>query len=199
MLNTILKVILVLVLISGGYFIYLGMTNQEDTTVTTVEIDAPIEMVYQYVSNQTLSKAWLPGLESIERVGQGKMEVGAKYNMVFKEGKRTFEMMETITAIEPNEKFAFDLEDKLMTGHVDVTFASNGDMTTVTETHTFSAHSFAGRAMMGLMKGAIKKGKKDMYNDLKTAVETNSGNYEPAAEPEPVEPDTTAVTQERDV
>ncbi len=193
MLNKVLKAILVLVLISAAYFVYLGISNKEDTVLTTVEIDAPAEMVYQYVTNETLSKSWLPGLESIERVGEGELEVGAKYNLVFKEGKRTFEMMETITAVEPNQRFAFKLEDKMMTGHVDVSLEADGDRTTVTETHTFSARSFSGRAMMGLMKGAIKKGKKDMYNDLKTAVESNSGDYVPD-EPEPEVVDSTDVS-----
>ena len=190
MLNKILKVLLVLILLSAAYFIYLGATNKSDEVVSEVVIDASADKVYRYFTDPELSKEWLPGFVSATQMQGDGVEEGAVFELIFKEGKREFVMTETFVSVVENEHIAFNLDDKMMTGLVDIKLAAEGESTKVTETHNYSARNFVGRGMMGLMKGAINKSKQKMYEDLKGVVESGKGWVEP--EPPSEEADTTA-------
>ena len=176
MLNTVLKGIVIFVLLSISYAIYVGVTNKGDEIITEVQIDAPVEVVYDYLTDLEKSKEWLIGLKSIEQISGDSLVVGAQYRVVYDGGRKDIVMTETITSIEQNQRFAFSLVDDFMTGEVDITLKSGETSTTsngtfLKEVNTFRGNSFMSRMMTGLFKQSFKQGKKQMYDKLKEVSE----------------------------
>jgi hypothetical protein len=60
-------------------------------------IKKPIKTVINLFDSEDNLYSWQEGLQQVEHISGKKGEVGAKMKLIFKLGKRTFEMVETIT------------------------------------------------------------------------------------------------------
>lgn len=171
MLNKVLKGIILFVLLSIGYAVFIGVTNKQNEIVTEVEIDAPPGIVYEYITDFEKSKQWIDRLETIEKVSGEDLAVGSRYDLTFSEGKRDMVIHETLTVVRENERFAFEVEDEFLTGTVDITLTPTEEGTLVREVNTFTGNTFVARMMLGMAKRSIKRGKQDMYNKLEDICE----------------------------
>jgi len=172
MLNKVLKGIIAFLLLIGLVFIALGLGSGKHKTETSIEINAPIEEVYAFVLDENNSDKWLTGFSSSKLLSGEKGQVGSKYEMTFIYNGKEMKMYETITDVTPNEKLAFELNDKMMDGTVELLFEPTSNGTKVTELHNFQSKGFVAKAMNTLVKGMIKKGKVKMYEDLKASIES---------------------------
>ncbi len=166
MINRILKAVIVLFLIAAGYFIYQGAANVEDTIVTRVEIQADPSIVFDFITDPDKVGEWLTGLRSMEKISGEDMEVGATYELVFKEGKRDMVIMETITAIEQDARFAFIMEDDFLSGTIDITLTPTTTGTLLQEVNVYRGRTFVARAITGVFKMSIRNAKRGMYEGL---------------------------------
>jgi len=171
MLRTFLKGIIVFVLLSGAYFIYVGMTHDQGEILTRVEIEAPAADVYEYVADPEKSKAWIPGLKRIELISGDTMAVDSEYRLVFEYNGKQMPMYETITDVVKNKQLAFDLTSDFVNSHIDISLSESNGITTVTETNTYSGNNFLARAMTGMTKKSTKVRQQEMYDKLKDVVE----------------------------
>ncbi|XAM00962.1 SRPBCC family protein [Phycisphaeraceae bacterium D3-23] len=69
----------------------------------TIRVDAPRPTVWQHIEDPELQKAWMTGLLSNELIEGEKSQVGGKFKMVIKEGRKEQTYDGEITAHdEPN-------------------------------------------------------------------------------------------------
>lgn len=71
-----------------------------------IEIDLPRDRVIELFDNPDNIKKWQPGLVSFEHVSGEPGQVGAKSKLVYKMGKRTINMVETITTRDLPDVFS---------------------------------------------------------------------------------------------
>lgn len=179
MLNTFLKIVIALVLLSLGYFVYMGATHREGTIQTDVVIDAPAEEVYRYLGDPSLAPLWIPGLISIEQTSGQGLSVGATYKLIFESGKNQIVMTETVTDVEPFQRLDFQLESDFVNSDIAIELTPEGRSTRVTETNNYRGNNFLARAMTGLTKRATAQHQKSMYDSLKDAVESDAAATAP--------------------
>ena len=98
-------------------------------------------------------------------------EVGSKTRQIYLERGRTVEMIETITAHEPQKYFAGTIEGPGMNGTIRIDFVDKGDRTGLRMRADFQACSFMMSLMMPFMKGAIKKRQGGDLQNFKRMVE----------------------------
>ena len=175
MLKTFLKGIIVFVLLSAAYFIYMGVTNKDGEIITKVEIEAASDVVYSFISEADKAKLWIAGLSSVELISGEEMEVGSSYRMVFEYNGKQMSMTETVTDSKENQQFGFDLTSDFVNSHIDISFEESDGKTIVTETNTYSGNNFLARAMTGITKKSTKVRQQAMYDKLKEVVEEEGG------------------------
>jgi hypothetical protein len=139
-----------------------------------VVINLPIDRVIElFDSTENLFK-WQPGLLKFEHLDGKPGEVGAKYLMVFEQGKRKIEMTETITAKDLPNVFNSIYETKGVWNEVRNKFSVVDQNTTKYE--TFSTFKFKGlmKFFSLVMPGAFKK-QSQKYLDLFKAFAEKEG------------------------
>ena len=73
----------------------------------TVEIDRPLEEVFNYVVNVENAPKWQPAVIEVKRITNGPIGVGTKFKEVAKMMGRRVDTICEITELETNKKFAF--------------------------------------------------------------------------------------------
>ncbi len=77
-----------------------------------IEINQPIDKLVELFDNENNLFKWMNGLQSIERLEGNPGEKGSTTKMLFKEGKREIEMIETIIENKLPEEFTATYEAK---------------------------------------------------------------------------------------
>jgi len=129
-----------------------------------IEIDQPLKEVYRAFKDPDNLPRWLEGLQRTEQVSGEPGEVGSVTRQIYLERGRTVEMIETITAHEPERFFAGALEGPGMRGDLRVDFVDRGETTGMRFSGDIKPCSLMMRLMMPLMKGSIRN---RQMNDLK--------------------------------
>lgn len=68
-------------------------------------INKPLDLVIKLFDNAENMKKWQPDLQSYELLEGNSGQIGAKMKLVYKIGKRTMEMVETITSKNHPDEF----------------------------------------------------------------------------------------------
>lgn len=122
-----------------------------------IRVDCPVEHTWQTFCNVDLMQEWVQGFLSVEILEGEPETVGSKHRLLFQEGKRQVELIQTVTAFDPNERFAFTATTKGMRNACETTFAADGEGTVIRSSNQFFADGFFFKLMMPLMRGAITK------------------------------------------
>jgi uncharacterized protein YndB with AHSA1/START domain len=130
------------------------MANHSKVTVT---IDRPAEMVWDKLMDPDNLKHWLTGFVSAEHVSGQHDKPGAVSKLRFKEGGREMEVMETVTALEPHQRYAFTMNSTAFDVDTDIRLVSFGSRTEMIQTVQFFPKQFFMKLLMPVMKGAMKK------------------------------------------
>jgi carbon monoxide dehydrogenase subunit G len=72
---------------------------------TQIDIQLPIDRVVELFDNPDNMKKWMEGLQSFEAISGTPGKEGAKSKLTFQMGKRSIEMIETITVSNLPEEF----------------------------------------------------------------------------------------------
>ena len=172
----ILIVILVLVallLFSSRNYIFNGKT--------VTHVSAPLEQTFTTAMNEDHMKEWLSNKQmkfvGIERISGEENEAGSQWKLTYLErGKRKMEMIETVTDFIENERFSFDLDDKMFRFHIDMLFKRDGEGSIIEEVASGTGKKLISKAMLCLFSGQAQKMKKGMYQKLKEIIERESGS-----------------------
>lgn len=122
-----------------------------------IEINQPINKVVELFDNEDNLFKWMNGLQSIEHLEGNPGEKGSTTKMLFKEGKREIEMIETILENKLPEEFTATYEAKGVYNLAKISFVSLTDSKTkyLTE-QEFQLKGFM-KLIGWLMPGAFKK------------------------------------------
>jgi hypothetical protein len=137
-----------------------------------IEINKPIaEVLVQFNNSDNLSN-WMEGLVSFEHVSGEARQPGAKSKLVFNMGKRTIEMIETITVRNLPHEFSGTYEVKGVCNRVKHHFIPLSETITkqVTE-HEFQFKGFM-KTVGFVMPGSFKNQSIKHLQDFKKFVES---------------------------
>ena len=113
------------------------------------------EVIALFNDPDNLSK-WQPGLQSFEHVSGEAGQPGAKSRMLYNEGRREIEMIETIIARDLPESFSATYEAKGVWNEISNQFLVEGDQTRWVMDSEFRFSGFM-RLMPIFMRGAFRK------------------------------------------
>lgn len=122
-----------------------------------VEINKPLKEVYAAFRDPDNMPRWLQGLRRTEQVRGQPGEVGAVTKQIYLERGRLVEMIETITAHEPERFFAGRLETPGMRSTLRVDFEDRGARTGLRFGGDFQGCSLIMKLMLPFMTGAVSK------------------------------------------
>lgn len=122
-----------------------------------VIINADRATVVDMFDNEENIKKWQPGFISMERIEGEHGQVGSKYKMNYKMGKREIEMIETILEKDLPNKFVGTYEAKNVWNHIVNNFEEMPDGKTKYWTENEFKMSGFMKIMAFFMPGAFKK------------------------------------------
>lgn len=127
-----------------------------------IEINQPIDKVIQLFDNEDNLFKWMNGLQSIEHLEGKPGEKGSTSKMLFKEGKREIEMIETILENKLPKEFIATYEAKGVYNLVKISFVSLTD--TKTKYTTEQEFQFKGfMKLIGFLMPATFKKQTNKY------------------------------------
>lgn len=161
----------------------LGIITPSYSYSSQVIIERPIAHTWKVFTDPDNTGKWLEGFKSIETIEGEPMTVGSKFRIVFLQDGEEFEMLETMTAIDENERFAFDLETEVHTGSVDIRFSELDSMQTeITAVTVSEGKNLFMKSMFVLMKGYFQSMSDQQYAKLKEVIEATEMTEELEAE-----------------
>ncbi|NNC84675.1 MAG: hypothetical protein HKN75_01260 [Bacteroidia bacterium] len=154
-------------------FILVGVFIPKVNFSSSIEVNKPIGECWNVFMDDSKLSEWLPGFKSTEHLSGENNAVGSTYNMIFEEKGKTFEMMETLTTVETNKQFSFNLDHKVMSSSNDVFFESNGNNTIIKGATSTKGKGLIMRAMFPFLKKSMQKNNQLAYANLKKLIEAS--------------------------
>lgn len=138
-----------------------------------IEINLPIDRVVELFDNPENMKKWMEGLQSFEPISGTPGREGAKSKLKFQMGKRSIEMIETITVNKLPEEFTSTYETNGVFNVVKNRFEPIDDQhTRYIQDQEFRFRSLSMKIMGFLMPGAFKKQSMKYLTDFKNFAES---------------------------
>jgi uncharacterized membrane protein len=136
-----------------------------------IEIDRPVAEVYRQFKDPDNLPRWITGLQKIEQISGAPGEVGSVAKHTYLEKGRIIEMIETVTAHEPEKHFTGELETDGMQCTIRVDFVDKGDSTLMRFRSDFRSQGLLMKLMMPFMKGQIRARQEGDMQRFKSLVE----------------------------
>jgi len=136
-----------------------------------IEIDRPVAEVYRQFKDPDNLPRWITGLQRIEQISGEPGAVGSVAKHVYLEKGRIIEMIETVTAHEPEKHFTGELETEGMQCTIRVDFVDKGDSTLMRFRSDFRSQGLLMKLMMPFMKGQIRARQEGDMQKFKALVE----------------------------
>jgi len=103
------------------------------------------------------------------------MTVGSKFRVILNNNGEIVTIIETMTAIEKNKRFAFDLESDVHLGHTDITFAAlDSETTLVRSTNEVEAKTALMRSIFVIMKPYFQTVSDKQFKTIKKLSESSN-------------------------
>jgi len=137
----------------------------------SIEINVPIDEVVKRFDDPTKMKEWMTGLVSFETIEGEQGQVGATSKLVFQMGKRTVEMIETITVRDLPKRFDGNYLAKGVYNEVGNVFEAKDAHTTIYTSEQFFEFKGGMKLIGWLFPKTFKKQSKKYLQDFKAFVE----------------------------
>jgi len=141
---------------------------------TSIDINLPIDKVLPLFNNPENLYKWMEGLQSIKLKSGEEGKAGAKTEMVFQNGKRRIEMVETIDIMNLPENMTCTYEAKGVVNIQKTTFKKIDEQTTRYVCDNEFRFSGFMKLIGWLMPGAFKKQSLKYQQDFKAFAESAS-------------------------
>jgi uncharacterized protein YndB with AHSA1/START domain len=152
-------------------FLAMGLLHPELKYESMVEINATPEKTYAVFCDTSLMYKWLPGFVSFTNSNNQGRGVGSVWVLTFHENNKTFEVTETITALDENKRYSFVLNNEMFSGTNDLYFTGDSLKTTLRAASTMRGNTFLLRCMFAFSKPYFKQSQDETYSKLKSVVE----------------------------
>lgn len=154
-------------------FVAIGYVKPEYRGSVSVTVNAPVSKTFAVFNDTANMHKWMNNFKSINNISGAKNEVGSKWAITYNENGRDLVITETITAYEPEKLFAFDMEDEFAKFQIEIHFEEVNGQTVIKQTSKGAGKNIPARSMIALVSGSIEKQQQEMYNKLKTLVESS--------------------------
>ncbi|HLP56659.1 MAG TPA: SRPBCC family protein [Fluviicola sp.] len=137
----------------------------------SIDINAPLEEVVARFDNPENMKEWMNGLVSFETIEGEPGQVGSKARLKFQVGKRSFDMIETITVRDLPARFDGYYEVKGVYNEVGNSFEAIDEHTTRYTSNQFFDFKGGMKIIGWLFPKMFKKQSMKYLEDFKAFVE----------------------------
>ena len=148
--------------------VIMGSFVREIQYTTTIRAKASIDDVWNTFMDTNRKPEWLGGFQKSEHLSGEPLAVGSEYRHYFEEGTS---FVEKVTAIEPHQKYSFDMETDLFTGSVTVSFETMGDAVRIQQHTSMNGSTFMWRALLPLFKPLMQRQQMDSLDKLADVIE----------------------------
>lgn len=172
-MKTFLKYLLIGLAIFLLVFLSLGYFNPVISYQNNIAVEAIPEAAFKIFNDTSNMKQWIMGLSRIEFV-EGEMNaVGSKWKLILDQEGAHYEMLETMTAYEPNRRFAFVLTNEMFTTEVDVRFTPSLQGTIITADNVVMGKNLFWHSFFVIMSSTFSNQSQQMYDNLKLIIDKN--------------------------
>jgi uncharacterized protein YndB with AHSA1/START domain len=133
-------------------------------------VNRPITDVIRLFDNPDNLKKWMTDLVSFEHLSGTPGQPGAKSRLVYKMGRGTCEMIETITVRDLPREFAGTFESKGVCNFVKHSFEDRGDSTRIVNENDFRFTGFM-KVMGFFCRGICRRQAQNYLNNFKAFAE----------------------------
>ncbi len=134
-------------------------------------IDRQIEEVFRYTSDFENIEDWDPGIKSSERLDDGPLGVGSRFELDVSFGARRIPMTYEITEYEPNERVVLVGKGDQIEAVDDIRFEDREGKTMVDYTADLTFHNYV-KYLAPFMGSIFKKVGERAVDGLKESLET---------------------------
>ncbi len=167
------KIVLGIVTALIVVFLLTGIIITDVKYTAEVEIDKPIEKVFEDFQDIELMKKWLPEVKSIEPIEVKEGVIGSTYKMTATNQGQNIVMIEKITDYILNKKMTFQFDSDQMIKIDDYNFIKEGSKTKMVQNCTVNSKSYLMGCLLPFFKGSLKDLSLSYMNRFKTEVEKN--------------------------
>jgi uncharacterized protein YndB with AHSA1/START domain len=165
------KWIVIAVGVVVAVFLTLGAAMPQIKVVSRATIGRSPAVVWRVFTDEARTKEWLSGLRSMETISGAPLTVGSQHRLTLMESGEKMQMLEVVTAVEPEKLYAFDSAMEELKGHTDVTLARNGTGTEIVFDAVYDGGSLLQRSLMVLMQPQMQERQGKNLAKLKALVE----------------------------
>ncbi len=144
------------------------------THTSRVTIEKPANEVWQKFMNPDNTGKWLEGFERFEPVSGTPESKGSKQKIFLTINGREESAVETIIEIEPNKKFAFNLDSDRFQNEITISLTSNGGSTEFVQTEVASGKGVLMRALIYWVSDEMFKISQKNLENLKKFIEESN-------------------------
>lgn len=171
MIKKILITVLMLAIMLTAGFFSLGFIYPKLESVTRVEINKPLAVVWNYFIDERKMGEWMPGFKKMEAISGGPHQVGSQYRMYFDEDSHEVILNETLIAYQPEKLFAFKLENEILNDEVNIEFSYENGKTIIVQKDKICGATPYWRSLFVLTRASMQKQTQQCYDNLKTNIE----------------------------
>jgi uncharacterized protein YndB with AHSA1/START domain len=152
-------------------FLAVGLFVPKVTIVSRVQVAAAPEAAWSVFMDPTLAPQWLTYLESLETVSGAPETAGSVNRLTFLENGRRIVIDETVTAIEPARRFAFDSTGEWMAGTAEVVFTPAGTGTVIECRSELRGRGPLWRSVFALSRTEIQRRQDEQFAKLAALID----------------------------
>ena len=163
----------ILGIISGLTLIFFttGLFVKETNYTTIVEVNKPLENVFETFNQIEDIKNWIPEVKTVNVITKSLGKTGSIYKIVIDANDQEITMTQKIVAYVPNEKVTvfYDAENMLKTN--DYIFEEKNGVSKITLNSTCRSDSYIMACMFPYFKGTFKEQDQSYLNNFKSYIE----------------------------
>lgn len=152
-------------------FFSLGLFSTSIQYSTDVIVNAPLEKSWAIYTDTAYMAMWMPGFKSMKTIEGAPNKVGSRFSLVVERSGQSVEMVEEITAFEPNQRFAYSLTNEVMATDMEVNFSGDGEKTAIKSIGVVRGQTVFWRSVFALMNDNFATQDDLLCNNLKMVIE----------------------------
>ena len=138
---------------------------------TSITINESIEKVWDIFMDESKMKLWMSHLENFETIKGQPGKVGSQFKVKFNENGRETIFLEKVTAVKPNELYAFKMIHNALESDVEVRLTTKNGQTQLSQLVDMKAKKLSWKFLLPLMKGQMIKRQNQDLQKLKALIE----------------------------
>lgn len=167
----ILRFLLIGFVVFLAIFLSIGLFKPVISYRNSIIVSATPKEAFDIFNDTIKMKQWINGLTRIEFVEGQMNSVGSKWKLILDQEGTHYEMLETMTAFEPNKRFAFILENEMFTTDVDIRFTPSHQGTIITADNLVKGKNILWHAFFVLLSPSLNNQSQGMYDNLKLIID----------------------------